>query len=451
MVIAFPVAERMSPVDAAWLRMDRPENPMTITAALRFEGEVDPRAFIAVVGQRLVPHVRFWQRVVASRPSLLGPRWEIDPHFDVRAHLHVMALPPPGGERALRDLVSDLLSTPLDRSRPLWQIHLVQGGERGSVAVVRVHHAVGDGAALLRVLLSVCDEGEGAAPWPPRSPGPEAHAGPGARLYEAAGELVTLGRILATPSDPPTAFSGSLGVLKRAAWSSPLPLPALKSLARAAAATVNDVLLSTVAGALGDYLRARGERTDVALRALVPVDLRGADGASDRGNRFGLVYATLPIDLEDPAERLAALKRNMDAAKRSSQALVALRLLGALGMASPAIERFGVDLFTRKATAMVTNVRGPGASLHVAGQRVAGLTVWAPVAGRLGLGVSLVSFAGEVTIGVASDALRVPEPERIAAAIDAQLDWLQRALARAPARGGPAPAKGGDGLDEPRA
>lgn len=414
-------SEPLSAVDAAWLRMDRPTNRMMITALLVLQGRLERAALERALTERLLGHPRFRQHVVAG--PLGRPRWAPDPHFALASHLHEVGLPP-GGEAALRALVGDLMSTPLDRARPLWAAHIVDGYGEDTALVVRIHHCIADGVALVKLLLSLTDHeapaeaaGVGRAPPPP--------TGLLGRLGRALGTARALADVLALPPDPPTALLGPLGVRKRVAWSRPAELGAIARAARAEGGTVNDLLLAAVAGALRAYLTARmGAPPTVEVRALVPVNLRRVVGGGATGNRFGLVYVPLPLTHTTPAARLGETRRRMDAIKASPQAVMAFGLLGALGLASVMVERFGVELFTRKATALVTSVPGPSAPVRLAGRRLVSMDVWAPASGQVGVTLSLLSYAGSLRLGVASDEHLVPDPEAIAAAYDDELARL---------------------------
>lgn len=197
MLVSMADTQSMSSADAAWLHMDQPTNLMVITGALWFDEPVDWSRAREVVRTRLVDRFpRFSQRVAEGRAPLSGPHWERDPHFDLDLHIHQVALPRPGDRGALQELVADLIATPLDRSKPLWHFHFVDGYESGSAIVVRMHHCIADGIALARVLLSLTDAGRDAPIAPQkrrvrRIRGSRARrlpAGPGAgRLRDRAG------------------------------------------------------------------------------------------------------------------------------------------------------------------------------------------------------------------------------------------------------------------------
>ncbi len=417
----------MSSVDAAWLGMEDPTNLMMVTGVLMLEGKVDAGRLRTLLDKRLAPFGRFHQRVV--RPRLRGcmPHWQDDDHFDIDNHFSHVALPAPGGERALRAFVSEQMSTPLDFSKPLWHVHLVDGHDGGAVVLARIHHSIADGVALVRVMLSLTDPTPKAPPSRRRSERTN-HAGPldwlpaaiggGGRLLQDPGRIAEgayrLGRLVALPPDPPTALKGKLGRRKRAAWSKPVPLDDFKAIGKAFGATVNDVLVATATGAIRRYLDRRGEKTaGLSIRASVPVNLRPVEEAHRLGNSFGLVFLTLPVGVVDPVRRLRAIKKEMDALKRSPEAVVAFGVLSVMGLAPVEVERLGLRFFGSKATAVLTNVPGPRETLYLAGQKLLTPMFWVPQSGRLGLGISILSYAGEVMLGIASDEGLVPDPERI--------------------------------------
>lgn len=434
MARARPTSEPLSNVDSAWLRMEDPTNLMTITALMTFDEPLDFQALKADIEDRLLIHDRFRQKVKYSWLPFLGkPYWVEDDHFALQAHLRRTALPHPGDQGTLQQLVSELMSTPLDYSKPLWQFHVVEGYGKGCALIARVHHCIGDGIALVRLLFSLVDEDPEVPPGR-RDPsafasavgragglslaqGLEALLNPARALELAvtgASAASELGKLVTMSADPDTVFKGPLGVTKRAAWSRPIPLPEVKQPSRALGVTINDLLLTAVTGALRRYMGEHGHPPDgLEIRAVVPVNLRPAEEAFQLGNRFGLVFLGLPVGLNDPAARLAALKRNMDELKSSPQAMVAFTVLNALGMASPEIEKLGVKLFAQKATAVMTNVPGPQKTLYLAGKPIKEIMFWVPQSGRLGLGVSILSYAGQVRLGIATDAGLVSDPGRI--------------------------------------
>jgi diacylglycerol O-acyltransferase / wax synthase len=432
----------MSSVDAAWLGMEDPTNLMMVTGVMALDGKVDPRRMRALLDRRLAPFKRFHQKVVRPRTRGNLPHWEDDEAFDIANHFSHIALPEPGGEKALRELTSELMSTPLDLTKPLWHVHLIDGHQGGSVMLARIHHSIADGIALVQVMLSLTDSSPAGSTRPrvrraDRVNGarPLGWLSGAAKVLENPGRIAEgayrLGRLVVLPPDQQTAFKGKLGRRKHAAWSEAIPLDGFKQIGKAFGATVNDVLVTTATGALRRYLDKRGEKvTGVAIRASVPVNLRPLDQAHELGNSFGLVFLTLPIGIADPVRRLHAVKKEMDELKRSPEALVAFAVLNIMGMTPVEVEKLGLRFFGSKATAVLTNVPGPREPLYLAGRKIDTVMFWVPQSGRLGLGISILSYAGGVRLGVATDAGLVPDPERIVAEFEREFKALYARAAK---------------------
>jgi diacylglycerol O-acyltransferase / wax synthase len=431
----------MSSVDAAWLGMEDPTNLMMVTGVLMLDGRLEPKRLRTLLDTRLAPFGRFHQRVVRPRTRGGMPHWQDDAKFEIGNHVSHVALPAPGGDKALNAFVSEQMSTPLDFTKPLWHVHLIDGYEGGSVVLARIHHSIADGIALVRVMLSLTDPTPNASRRR-RSAASSNHTGPldwlpgaasgAAKLLQDPGRIAEgayrLGRLVLLPPDPPTPFKGELGRRKRAAWSKPVPLEDFKAIGRAFGATVNDVLVATATGALRRYLERRGESSKrLEIRASVPVNLRPVDDAHRLGNSFGLVFLTLPIGIVDPVRRLRAIKKEMDELKRSPEALVAFGVLNVMGLAPVEVERLGLRFFGSKATAVLTNVPGPREPLYLAGRRLDRVMFWVPQSGRLGLGISILSYAGGVMLGVATDEGLVADPEKIVDAFEKEFRSLKTA------------------------
>jgi WS/DGAT/MGAT family acyltransferase len=212
---------------------------------------------------------------------------------------------------------------------------------------------------------------------------------------------------------PPTRFKGKPESAKRVAWAEPIPLDEVKTIGKALGASVNDVLLSCVAGALARYLRDKGDDTDgVVIRALVPVNLRPIEKAYKLGNQFGLVFLDLPIGIVNPIERLYAVRDTMDALKGSYQPVLALGILAAMGAGPKALQEVLLAILARNATAVMTN--GPTAqALWFAGARIDSLMFWVPQSGDIGMGVSILSYDGKVQFGLITDRKLCPDPEAV--------------------------------------
>lgn len=441
--------EPMSKVDTAWLRMESPTNLMMITSVLIFRQRLDLKKLKALLAQRFLAYRRFRQKAVDLGNAA---HWETDASFNIDRHVLAAKLPGKADKLALEKFASNLASTPLDHARPLWQFHLVDNYQDGSVLVSRIHHCYADGLALVQVMLSLTD----AAPRPERQAElakvwlPQERDGVLERLLQPAragiAKAVALGEkalgkgiemvrdpafaalvaresseitrelaiALSLADDPPTALKRPLGTAKRCAWAEPLPLAEVKAIGKVLRCTVNDVLLACAAGALRGYLTGVGENVDgLTIRATVPVNLRPLEHAKKLGNHFGLVFLDLPIGERNPLRRLERIAASMRELKRSKQAALTFGLLAAVGMAPASIQRMALELFSRKATTVATNVPGPQMPLYLAGCEVKELMFWVPQNGTIGMGLSILSYNGHVHFGLIADGRCVADPDAI--------------------------------------
>jgi WS/DGAT/MGAT family acyltransferase len=458
--------ERISPVDTAWLRMDRPTNLMMIVGIMMFDGQMDYARLRRTLEARLLPYRRFRQRVVYDTT---GAWWEDDEDFDLDRHLHHAALPAGDHKVELQKMAADLMSIPLDPNRPLWSFHLVDNYDGGSALVVRIHHCIADGIALIGVVLSLTDSSPDAPerPGPPlemaREDGPDSFfwnrvfepvtqgmltainlstqawlkyfeliTHPGQLLdysRQGVGMAAELANLLIMPSDSPTRFKGKPGGTKAVAWAEPMPLDEIKAVGNALGCSVNDLLLSAVAGALRGYLVEQGDSVEsVEVRAMVPINMRSKADEGKLGNRFGLVTLLLPVFLENPFERAYEVRRRMDELKGSYQPVVALGVLAATGLAPKFVQDIVLDILANKASAVMTNVPGPQQPLYMAGTHLAQQMVWVPQSGDIGVGVSILSYNGKVQFGLVTDRHFVSDPESIVSRFRPEFEKLLYAL-----------------------
>jgi WS/DGAT/MGAT family acyltransferase len=463
--------ERMSKVDTAWLRMDSPNNLMLINGVWTLHPGISREALCQRLQERLLAYPRFRQRVLEDAA---GASWVEDRHFDLAQHVQTERLQPRPGQthrHALQERVAELASLPLDPTRPLWQFHLIENhrdeqGREGSALVVRIHHCIADGIALISVTLSLVDGGQappqrsvrqkrqspsqhpqawiaealirpatdltvkalgrvgnGAArslamlqPQQEEPADPSTHPGNGALdLARAAWQVATDAAALALmPDDSPTRLKGRAGTRKKVAWCDPVPLEDVRAIGKAFNCSINDVLLSCVAGAIGQYLRRQGDKVDgLEIRAMVPINLRPLDEAWKLGNRFGLVPLVLPVGVGNPIERLFEVRRRMNALKGSTQPLLAFGMLAVAGLLVKPAQDALLNLFSRKTTAVMTNVPGPKDKLLFCGSQLEQCMFWVPQSGDIGLGVSILTYGGGVQFGVIADTGLCPEPQLI--------------------------------------
>lgn len=457
--------EPLSAVDSAWLLMEDPTNLMMVSGILTFREPVDVSVLRSVIEHRLLKFDRFRMRVVHPKMPLSPAYWEYDPHFNLDAHIHRLALPAPGDRPTLQALVSDLVSTPLDFSKPLWMVHVIENYEGGTALCVRLHHCIADGMALVFVLLSMTDFGPEVKVPAEDAVQPKSRRGVFGgsltstlkqtglmldfarrstnRMIEESKKVLArpshmldiaqwggenafaAGRLALRSNDPDTLFKGKLGTQKKVAWSRPLALKDVKAVKNVTGGTVNDVLVSAMAGGLRRYLQGHGQEVDgLSFRAAVPVNLRSPEEMGTLGNKFGLLFLDLPVGIADPLDRLNEVHKRMEALKESKEGPVGLIILGSFGLSPQELHGTLVDFFGKKLTAVMTNVPGPPMPLYLAGRRIDELMFWVPQSGRLGLGISIISYAGKVYLGVATDAGLVPDPDEIIEGFYREFDGL---------------------------
>lgn len=460
--------ERVPSVDLAWRRMDDPTNLTVINGVLWFDRPLDVERFRQTLRERFLIIQRFRQKLVHNGAT---GHWEPDPDFDLDFHIRRESLEGEDDQEALRERVGELMSKPLDPDRPLWRFYVFEGFQGGSALLARIHHCVGDGLALMMVLLSLTDL------HPDDSEVEDREENPLTALYHRArdevqekvedlrthlhharervekvlpeavklllkpsemlastsawlkglGSVQALGRLTFQWPDPESPFKGPLCEQKRVAWSRAVPVEEIQSLRDRLGGSLNDVLITAMSGGLRRYLLHRGEKPDGrSLRALVPVSIRPLEEMSDLGNRFGLVLLDLPVHIADPIERLAEVRRRFRKLHRSMEPVVAYKILSAMGQSPLGIQRFVMRFFTAKATAVMTSVPGPKQRLYLAGRELRGMMFWVPHPGALGLGISILSYAGEVRVGVAVDAGLVPDPQTLVDGFHQELEAMAR-------------------------
>ncbi len=462
-------AERMSRVDTAWLRMDNEANLMMIVGVWLLSPRLTVEEARVRFAETLLKYRRFKQCAVQDT---MGAQWVEDAAFDIANHVVAEALPATRGvsaTEALKVRVAELAATPLDPARPLWQMHVVEDLTTGQSALVaRIHHCIGDGIALISVMLSITDGGKappvrhqrevqdeqdwlteailkpmsdmtikaiglyGSGVAKGMEVGMDVLSNPSAPIngtMEAArmgAQVVSdLAAFALMDDDSPTRLKGKATPGKKVAWGDPLPLDAVKAISKALNVSINDVLLSCVAGAVGSYLRDKGDDTEgQAIRAMVPVNLRPMEKAYQLGNRFGLVPLVLPIGIEHPVKRLYAVNARMNELKGSYQPLLAFAVLAVAGLLIKPVQDALLGLFAKKATAVMTNVPGPAAKLKFCGRTVEQVMFWVPQSGDIGLGVSILSYGGGVQFGLITDDVLCPDPEAIVARFAPEFDKL---------------------------
>ena len=436
--------ERLSPLDTSFLHIEDGVSHMHIASVGIFEGPEPPFSDIVRMIKSKLPLVPRYRQIVRPVPFELGRAvWVDDPHFNIDYHLRHTALPAPGGEAELQKLVGRVMSQPLDRSKPLWEIWVVEGLEDGRWAVVsKVHHAMVDGISgtdLLAVTMDITPDHTDAeiVPWEPRkSPSGrdlalQALAGLARSPYEQiralratarvprqalahAREVVTglsaMAGLIRTP--PVSSLNGPLGPHRRYAWASS-SVEDVKKVRKAHGGTFNDVVLAAITYGFRELLLSRGETVDRVVRTLVPVSVRPRDtsgkavGDGTFDNKVSAMFAELPVGIDDPVDCLHAITTQMEGLKESKQALAGEAITSMSGFAPPMLLALGMRLATRipqhNVNTVTTNVPGPQLPLYVRGRRMIECYPYVPLAGQIRLGVAIFSYNGQVNYGVTGD------------------------------------------------
>ncbi|HET6793939.1 MAG TPA: wax ester/triacylglycerol synthase family O-acyltransferase [Acidimicrobiales bacterium] len=466
--------DRLSPLDASFLHLEDGINHMHIGSVAVFDGPPPPyRRLVEALASRL-PLLPRYRQTVRFVPLGLGrPVWVDDPHFNLEYHLRHTALPKPGGDDELRDLVGRLMSQELDRSRPLWEVWMVEGLGHGRWALVsKVHHCMVDGVAGTDLLTVTLDADPEPAPPPPDDWSPERQPGSRELMARAVAEravlpyemvrslrsatrgprqaLRQLGELggglssllgVARPSNV-SSINGPIGPHRRWDWAR-TSLADVRSVRSAFGGTVNDVVLAAITGGFRDLLLFRGEEVaGRAIRTLVPVSVRAPGERGVYNNQVSAMFAELPVGIADPVDRLNAVRAQMQGLKESKQAVAGESLVAMAGFAPPLLLSLGARVFVRlhqhNVNTVTTNVPGPQWTLYALGRPLVECLPYVPLAGSVRVGVAIFSYNGTLAYGVTGDYDAAPDIGVLCRGIEqAMADLVSRAGAE------PAPAPSG--------
>ena len=419
--------------DAIWLQ-DSATNLMVINAVIttdRLDVATLREAFrvrvIEAEGGRR--YDRFHQRV---RREGARPYWEDDPDFDIARQIIPAREAGVETRAALQRYVGEEAGRPLPADRPLWQIQLVEQFEGdGSALVVRVHHCIGDGMALVAVIFALMEEMTAEHPAAPARGGIRPSAGaPGRGLLKAlliplAAPGILIKRLLWWP-DRHALHGPAVSGKKVVAWTAPLDLAVVKAAKNRLGATVNDVLMASVSGAVSRYLARHAGQSITQFRISMPVNVRRPDAPLRLENRFAAVPLTLPAGISDLGTRVTAVKARMDELKRSVAPIVVYGIQVTLLTVLPhGVSRWLIDFLANKCTAVVTNMPGPQRLVTLAGRQVRGMMFWVPQRADIGVGISVLSFAGKVQVGVIADARLLPDAGLLVEAFEEEFAALR--------------------------
>jgi diacylglycerol O-acyltransferase len=425
---------------------DTPDSIATIAGIMTFKRTLNKARMTEVVEKRLLRFERFQNRVVIKDGN---PMWHFDENFKIENHIHHIALPGKGGYKELQECVSDLISHPLDYNRPLWDIHVIDNYNNGTALFWRVHHVIGDGVALVKVIFSLTGIsakdsltvfGE-QAPTKPKKLKDEIEyiVDLGVSMYEDAKHLFNnpsllrdtlqhnwqlareVGDLLGNRKANHL-YKGESGQAKKAAWTKPLPLKSFKKLSKYYGVKINDIMLAIVAGAMRKHLMRHKEKIVNGVKVVIPVNLRREGAVNSLQNDFSFITVDLPVHISSFADRVAFIKEKTAALKPSANSMLMTELIHIVADYTPVKAKQKLLGFLGKSIAgVVTNVPGPRHPIYLGGGKVEDLMFWVPHTVPLGVGISLMSYNEKVYMGIVTDNVLVKDPDIIVRAFASEL------------------------------
>lgn len=403
--------------DHAWHRMDTEKNLMVINSILLFEGRVDMERLVSTIAHRLPNYPRFTQKVVRLRGR---SHWVEDDQFDITRHVELERMEHDLPHTGLHEQLTRLAHLPLERDRPMWHMTVLDRVNGGHAIVFRVHHCITDGLGLVHVLNHLTDDNGLHG----KTPSPVGHPHRAVAHNKVCSAVVRglswlkiaahVARLSILWPDAHSQFKAPMTGAKQLVWLPPLEMERVRAMSKRMGVTLNDVWVAAVSGALRTYLGERGQRPDGrALRAAVTFNLREKANAFQLGNEFGLVAVDLPTNEDNPAQRLRLSSSRMTAIKRSHQPRATMAFLSIAGCLPTALQHFALNLFTSKGSVVLTNIEGPASRRYLAGSRLTDLICWVPQAGKLGVGLAFISYAGQIQLALFVDTDLVPDPDRL--------------------------------------
>lgn len=426
------MAQKLSPLDNAFLQMEDGENRMQLAGMLLFSGEApDFAAFRAAVTERLLDLPLFRKRLSPSPLGMGRPQWVDDDAFDLDFHLSRVALPAPGGHAEVAAHIDTLTAAPLDKARPLWELALVENVEDGFAVSLKVHHCMVDGLSIIDIFTALLapdssipharleqkrPSTDGLLPTETKAPGPS----PLARLAGAAG---LVGQAPLSPFN-----TGACGPTRRTAYVT-VPLQHIHDVRKQYSTTVNNIVLAVVAGALRRYLLRHDALVD-ELFAFVPVNRRSSEARGSLGNQIAMTYPALPVGEASPEGRVLKVIESITLTAEAGQAATTASMMGLLGMApaplAGALNR-AMQLRTAMFNLTVTNVPGPPVPAHFLGAQLRLILGATPLTAKHALTIAVLSYNGTLTFSVTTDPRRVPDGIDIADDLEAELADLYAA------------------------
>jgi len=433
-------------LDLLMWNVNDPVGLTNITAMMFFKSKLDFERVINVVNKRIEPLEKFKQKIINKNGR---PNWHDDELFDIHSHIHKVALPDKGDDEALMVMVSDLISSPLDYTKPLWQIHFIENYKGGTALLWRIHHAIGDGASLSRALLLLTDEPEDKIVvensedkkrmnWRDKlkqaihlteqtfSEVKKVVTDPEQRkeVTEVVKNTIKdLESFVTTGSNDNSIYKGELGVQKKVSWSKVMSLPEIKTISKHYGVKVNDTLLGAITGALRKHMEAHGQDTGIKFNIVCPVDMRHNEKKLHLDNRVGVIILDLPIEIVDMGERLKDITNKTNRLKHSLEpSLTYLYTQFLTDFIPKRFELYSAKKLGSKLMAILSNVPGPREAILFADHEVDNIMFWLPHTYDMGLALSVISYNDKVTCGITVDAHLVKDPDSIIRYFEEEID-----------------------------
>ncbi len=426
-------------LDLLMWNVNHPTGLTNITGIMYFKARINAKKATQLIEKRLTKFDKFTSKVIHQKDH---PTWHKDELFDIHSHVHVIALPGNEDDKELQNLISDLISTPLDYTKPLWQIHIIDNYNGGSAVVWRIHHSIGDGASLMKVFLALTDTYSDEAHADEFSPVKRVKKSWKEKLNEAAqltketlrlpkkimdhpeevkqtmsairNTLQDFTEFAMSGSNSDSIYKGKLGVRKKVAWSKVIPLQDIKTIGKHFGATVNDTLLAALTGAIRMHLEAHGQDTNIKFNVACPVDMRHDEHGINLGNKVGAILLNLPLHIVNRKKRFTVISEKTAKLKRSFEPPIAYAYTQFISDFIPRkIEEAGAKLFGSKLMAILSNVPGPRKPVYFADEEIDNILFLLPHTYEMGIAFSVISYNNKVTLGITVDPKVIKDPEAI--------------------------------------